>query len=932
MSMKAHSYFSLFLAIVAVAILMSPRVEAATLIWDNDSLTSLAQDGGGDWTLGGLTFWDGISTNIATTNDITTDIAQFGNGGTLGSVATVNVSTQSINGLIFGATTTSGYTLTASSSGQALTIGSSGIVLSSGAQATTLGGANLGITLGAAQSWTNNSASLFTVVGDVTNGTNLLTIGGTGNTTISGVIGNGSGGLTKSGAGTLTLTGQNTYTGTTTIGGGILSLSGGNDRLATSGTVNFSASSTLSITGSQTLSNVTVANSVTGTINGGGSLTLNGSSFAIGGTSGSNSQTLNLSGLSSFFYNNSSGSFTVSGTSASSTGKGFVTLPGTATITASSFGIGSVGPGSGSGPVTGSLTLGATTTINAGTITLGASRATGTIQYSSATNPTLTLRGSDGSSAVTTMSIGDSGAASNPGTFSSLVDLTTGVSGTSTIDALVTTLTIGKWSRNTTNAIITTGELRMGGGTLTANTINLGVVSNTSNGGNTTGSLTVSGGTVRVTDLVLGSQTGIAPVSGVFNLNSSANLYAQNIKPGANSATRTFNWNEGTIYNLNGSTDLTINSFGGTATFVLNGASASHVFDIDSGRLGTINQAISGAGALTKVDGGTLILNGNNTFTGGLTINAGTVRLGSAGALNSTAGLENAVEFGASSTGTLALNGNSVVIANLTTNATPGTTFVQNANGSSVSNATLTVGNSTNASGTFAGTIQDGTGGGTLALTKAGSGNLTLTGTNTYTGATNINGGSLIINGSTSASSVVTVATSGTLGGSGTVGGATTVNGTLRPGNSPGGLSFGDILTLTSTATTVMEIDGNAGAGVISGHDFVNLTGSGAQGVLTYGGTLTLDFGSLFGVGSYSWNLFDFASESETFTTIALADQYTGSLLDGDTDGIWDLTSGNNTWIFTESTGVLGLTVIPEPKTALLGAFGILLLLRRRRD
>ncbi len=92
--------------------------------------------------------------------------------------------------------------------------------------------------------------------------------------------------------------------------------------------------------------------------------------------------------------------------------------------------------------------------------------------------------------------------------------------------------------------------------------------------------------------------------------------------------------------------------------------------------------------------------------------------------------------FGTATSGNLALAGNSVVVANLTGSAVG--PVVQNANGSAVSNATLTVGNSTNASGTYAGSLQDGTGGGTLALTKAGTDRLILTGTNTYTGVTTV--------------------------------------------------------------------------------------------------------------------------------------------------------------------------------------------------
>jgi hypothetical protein len=155
------------------------------------------------------------------------------------------------------------------------------------------------------------------------------------------------------------------------------------------------------------------------------------------------------------------------------------------------------------------------------------------------------------------------------------------------------------------------------------------------------------------------------------------------------------------------------------------------------------------------------------------------------------------------------------------------------------------------------------------------------------------------------------------------------VNGTLAVGNSPGTMIFTDYLTLAGI--TVTEIDGMDGPGETNGHDFVNLTGLGAAGVLTYGGTMTLDIGVLFGMGTYSWNLFDMASESGTFSTITLADKYSGSLLDGDLDGIWDFTSGINTWQFTESTGVLGLTVVPETSTTLLGVFGALVMLRRRR-
>jgi autotransporter-associated beta strand protein len=239
---------------------------------------------------------------------------------------------------------------------------------------------------------------------------------------------------------------------------------------------------------------------------------------------------------------------------------------------------------------------------------------------------------------------------------------------------------------------------------------------------------------------------------------------------------------------------------------------------------------------------------------------------------------------------------------------------------------------------------------GSVGLNKSTAGTVTLTGNNTYSGTTTISAGTLAIGtgGSIASSSIIdvqsgtvlnvtgvegfTVGSGQTLTGNGTISGATTVSGTLAPGASPGTLTFENALTLSGT--TAMEIDGLAGAGVNpGGHDFINLTGAGAQGVLTYGGALSLDFGvlSAFGVGSYSWNLFDFASEAETFSSVSLAGFYSGSLLDGDANGVWELTSGVNQWTFTESTGVLGLTVVPEPGAALLGGLGLLALLRRRR-
>ena len=146
---------------------------------------------------------------------------------------------------------------------------------------------------------------------------------------------------------------------------------------------------------------------------------------------------------------------------------------------------------------------------------------------------------------------------------------------------------------------------------------------------------------------------------------------------------------------------------------------------------------ISGSGGLVKTGGtGTLVLNASNAFTGGVTITGGTLQLGNPGAINSST--PNAVAFSSDSSGTLSLNGISAAISGLTTSALVGSPAVQNGNAAS---AVLTVNNS--AANTFAGTLQDGPGGGNLGLTKSGSGTLTLSGNNTFTGGVTINAGNL---------------------------------------------------------------------------------------------------------------------------------------------------------------------------------------------
>jgi autotransporter-associated beta strand protein len=271
---------------------------------------------------------------------------------------------------------------------------------------------------------------------------------------------------------------------------------------------------------------------------------------------------------------------------------------------------------------------------------------------------------------------------------------------------------------------------------------------------------------------------------------------------------------------------------GGTLTGIAN-RDLSIIQNNTSGGL-TISSSIvnTTSTSVTKSGAGLLTLGANNTFTGGVVINAGILALGNAGALNSTAA--NAVAFGASSTGTLVLAGNSVVVSNLSTNATPGTTFVQNANGSAVSNATLTVGNSANLSGTFAGIIQDGTGGGTLALTKAGTGTLTLSGANTYSGGTSLTAGTVTISNATSFGS-----------------GAVTVTGTTSRINVTTGITYANDIAVNGPLTMQNPVTATSTAtftGILSGASSISLPNTstnGQQGILAFTNTANTFTGSI---------------------------------------------------------------------------------------
>ncbi len=112
-------------------------------------------------------------------------------------------------------------------SGQTLTLTGQGTSFTAGALDTTNNGTYAGSIILAADATVADSlaTTTLTLSGGITGAGKTLTVGGVGNTTISGAIATTTGGLTKTGTGLLTLSSaSNSYTGTTRISSGILSL------------------------------------------------------------------------------------------------------------------------------------------------------------------------------------------------------------------------------------------------------------------------------------------------------------------------------------------------------------------------------------------------------------------------------------------------------------------------------------------------------------------------------------------------------------------------------------------------------------------------------------------------------------------------------------------------------------------------------------
>jgi autotransporter-associated beta strand protein len=314
---------------------------------------------------------------------------------------------------------------------------------------------------------------------------------------------------------------------------------------------------------------------------------------------------------------------------------------------------------------------------------------------------------------------------------------------------------------------------------------------------------------------------------------------------------------------------------------------------------------ITGA-ATVGVEGGTLILTVSNNFTGGVTLSAGTLALGSANALGSS--------------GTISFGGGSLQYS--ASNTTDYSGRFSNAAGQQYSVDTngqnVTLGsNLTSSGGSFM---------------KLGSGILTLSGANSYSGGTTVTAGRLSVNGSLGATAV-TVQNAAELGGAGSIAGALAIlaGGTLSPGNSIESLAAG-ATTFSGSSTFAYEYDSTNPGSLAAAAD-----------LLVVSGNLTIDPGTILTLTDLAGTPNAFVNYTTTFALINYSGTWNNGLFTYNGVGLpngsrfflgsqewqidYDRTSptglANYTGDYLPSSSFVTITAVPEPSTYAMALAGL---------
>ncbi len=218
-----------------------------------------------------------------------------------------------------------------------------------------------------------------------------------------------------------------------------------------------------------------------------------------------------------------------------------------------------------------------------------------------------------------------------------------------------------------------------------------------------------------------------------------------------------------------------------------------------------------------------------------------------------------------------------------------------------------------------------------LSVTKAGAGTWVLSGSNSYTGATTVSAGALLINGDQSlATGTVSVASGATLGGTGTVGGLTALasGATLSPGASPGTLTFSQSLSLTSGANYNWQmLSATGSAGAANAWDLINVVG-GLSIDSTSADPFKINLWTLSGTGpDVSGNAANFSSSQDYTWKIATAaggitnfatDKF--SIISSATNGTGGFSNpyGSGTFSIAQSGNDLNLVFTPGAAPAVI--------------
>jgi autotransporter-associated beta strand protein len=808
--------------------------------------------------------------------------------------------------------------------------------------------------------------------------TSTLTVGGNNaNSTFSGVLQNtGSSAvlaLAKTGTGTLILNTANSFSGATTISGGVIqvdnagALSSGSVTFNTSGVrlvvgtgLNFSNAIIIGANNAASGRGLMEAGTTAGTATISGPITINNAAVAGGHFAAPTAGTvLNVTGVitSSVDVTVRLGTVVFSGG-----GTGYTTLINSQDTTA-------IGANNG-------LATTATLTI--------AGSAAGSFDLAGF-NQSLVgiIKG------ASTATIGNSSTTS---------DSTLTLTGTSTYGGVIQNA-LGSGTRKV-NLVINGGALTLTGVSTYSGTTTVG-----------TGTLALStAGTATLTAITVTGTGGIFDISGVTptsatiaslagGAGASVTLGSKTLNTGSDNTSTTFG---GTISSTSGGLTkqgtgtMTLtgsNTYSGTTTI---SAGTLQLGDGTSGKDGTNNNslsivnnaalvynrfgslsyggAISGSGTVTKTGVGTQILSGTNTYAGVTTVNVGTLQFARQSSLyNNVAASWTATNLVVSSGATAAFNVGGTgefTASDIATIQPLGAATGGFENGSKIG---LDTSNATSGRFTYSTAIADtNAGANSVGVAKLGTGTLALDQASTYTGGTTVSGGTLEVNntsGSGTGTGSVTVSNAGSrLSGSGSIAGSTTLDsGTvLAPGT---GTTSTSNQTLTFTAVT-NTLTVNDGARIELGITAPTTQASGVfyDGVYHdgLGGTTTTALAYLQGIGTSSLAAWNSATPgSHDFInlgagslvlgtgagTITLLDNgyttsgpqlgdvfnlidwaaYSGSFNASTDFSLPDLSSSGMSWDTSAFTTYGLVVVVPEPSRVLFLMLGLLGLMARRR-